>query len=298
LSISAEESDAHDGRFCWQQIVKVRPHFRLSYPYAPKSYAEKIRALYALLAALEESVSQVSDEVVSNAKLSWWIQQLFDPDYADSAHPVTRQLHRFGLISESTKGAYRDLISMTMNRMDSPPAVDEEALKGSCHKLGQKQMAVELLIQDETSEQSEITHSLCAMNGLLQLLRESSHGQLYAYGWVPLNLLARCEVSRSELQSGSKPEHTAKLIRNLAITGLSWSTGAAVTKGDEWMHQLDAGWRRRHRHWLLQTAVNERILAKLSSAKQNRQKDTIFNSGPGDAWFSWRCARQLTKRSD
>lgn len=294
MNAQAETSDEHDGQFCWQQVLRVRPLVRLSHPYAPRESSSKVLALYALCCAVEEALCQASDEIVSRTKLSWWQQQLLSSESSTSNHPITRQLHKTGLISEHSHGWLQFLLETTLDRIDVTAPKDELELKSLCESVGLSQMRLELAIQDQHPGQEELLVAACAVNGLVQLLRESSRSQTPAYGWLPLNLLARYELTRHDLQSGVSTEKAQKLLKQLHDTGTSWvASGDSDSSQPEVLTSLKGNRCKRLRHWLIQTALNIRLLGQLQATPFDQHASAFSKAGPADAWFAWRCARNL-----
>jgi len=283
----------NDLQFCWQLVMRVRPGFRLSHAYAPREYSAGLLALYAWFSALEEALCRVSDESVGRAKLLWWQQQLLGPDYGISSHPITRQLHRRGVIPTSAREHVQVMLESALHRLDAPPASDEKALRSLCQSLGFHAMCLELAIQHEENAESPVLAGACAVNGLVQLLRESSRSELPSYTWLPLKLLARHDLTRAELQSKTRSEATRLLMQQLCTLGLTWIEGKDF--GNDL--SIDASWRCRHRHWIIQTLLNVRCLKRLQRMNLQLHSQEFSTVLVGDAWLSWRTARKLSKRS-
>jgi phytoene synthase len=279
-----------DLQFCWQQVLRVRPGFRLSYTYAPKELWVRLLALYALLTAVEEALCRVSDEGVALAKLTWWQQQLLSPEYRVSAHPITRQLYRSGMITPDTQEHFRGLLASTMERLDAPAPTNENALKSLCRSVGLYPLRLELAMQDGNQEVSELFEEACAVNGLVQLLRESSRSEMPGYTWLPLNLLARYDLVRDAVQSKTRADKIQPLMEQLCAWGLSWTANRDL----DLKLRISAELRKRHRHWIIQTRLNVRKLENLRHLSIQQHGREFMTARARDAWLAWRVAREIS----
>jgi len=286
-----DKASTNDLQFCWQQVLRVRPEFRLSHAYAPEKYSAGLLALHAWFSAVEESVCRVSDETVAQAKLLWWQQQLFGSEYGNSPHPITRQLRRCEVIPSEAREHAHKLLETTRGRLDAPALPDEASLKSLCRNVGVHAMRLELAVQRENRLHGPLLETACAVNGLVQLLRESSRSLLPSYTWVPLNLLARHDVTRAELQNRAHSEATRLLMAQICAEGLAW-IGEDDFGADP---NLDPAWQLRHRHWIIQTRLNVRRLKKLRRSTLQMHSREFSSMLLGDAWLAWRTARAISK---
>lgn len=281
-----------DRQFCWQQVLRVRPGFRLSHTYAPEQHSVRLLALYALFSALEETLCRVSDESVARTKLTWWQQQLLSPEYRISVHPITRQLYQSGLITEHTREHFLGLLASTIERLDAPAPTNENAFKALCRSIGLYPLRLELAMQDGSEAESAPFEQACAVNGLVQLLRESSHSEMAAYTWLPLNLLARHDLARDELQSKTRPDRSLPMIAQLCAWGLSWIGNPDLDLG----LPIGAELRQRHRHWIIHTRLNIRKLENLQHLGVQQHAREFLTARARDAWLAWRVARKTSGR--
>ena len=287
-----DNTSSNDLQFCWQQILRVRPGFRLSHIYAPEKYSPGLLALYAWFSALEESLCGVSDEIVAQTKLIWWQQQLLGSEYRSSPHPITRQLRRCQVIHSAAREHARGLLETTMERLDMRAPSDERALRSLCRNVSVHAMRLELAMQGENNVDSPLLDAACAVNGLVQLLRESSCSMLPSYSWIPLNLLARHDLIRADLQNNTHTDASRLLMKDICTLGLAW-IGTGDFKTDVYS---DVAWRRRHRHWIIQTQMSVRRLKRLQRASLPMHRREFSATPIGDAWAAWRTARRISRR--
>jgi hypothetical protein len=263
----------------------------LFHAYAPREYSISLLALHALFCALEEALCRVSDESVAVAKLTWWHQQVLSSERSVSAHPITRQLYRSGVISGDTQKHLQGLLASTIERLDAPAPSDVESFRSLCRLVGLYPMRLELAMQGETDSGSPFINGACAVNGLVQLMRESSRSPLFSYSWLPLNLLARHGLTRDQFRSNAQPDTTGVLMQQLCELGLSWIENDALESD---LHN-NAAWWHRHRHWLIETQLNSRRLKTLQRLGLHLHNREFSSTRVGEAWLAWRVARKVRK---
>jgi len=303
MNSPAADLNETDRQFCWQQVQRIRPLFRVSYPYAPQQLSPGLLALHALFAALEETLCRASDESVSRLKLAWWQQELLGSECHASTHPITRQLQRSAAITPDVQRHLRGLLTTTFDRVDSPAPKGAVELESLCQLVGLYPMRLELAMQGERDRENESLAAVCAVNGMVQLLRESSRSHLPAYHWVPLATLAKFGLTRQdlhdELQRKSRSDRARQLMRHLCSLGLSWRRNK-IAVVEPWAKKsgFEADWRLRHRHWIIQSELNARLLKKLCRLPLCEHRRAFAATGPGDVWLAWRLARQHARGND
>jgi len=141
-----------------------------------------------------------------------------------------------------------------------------------------------------------VTHA-CVAAGLLQLLRESAKGEYRAFWWLPLNLLARCGISRSEFVGAPAQDLATDLIGMVyaGVLGVRPTEGSkedqdALAKG------LGNPHIQRHRHWKVQSVLQARLLSRLKRIHPQRHANELSKIRLVDAWCAWRVAREWAKR--
>jgi phytoene/squalene synthetase len=280
--------DQKDRQFCWDQVLRIHPLFRVTHPFIPRKYSDSTLGLYALISALEEAVCSYTDESIPRAKLAWWRQELLGPQSSHSQHPIVKQLNQnrsnWWQFEENIVG----LLDVTVERLEGNLPADVDSLKDLCERIGRYPMMLELgLAGDVGFELSELT-VISTLNGLVQLMRESSRGQETAYWWVPLSLLARHQVTCSELRALRKSDHGKALYIELHTLYREWcdsdrsrsAHGATSRKPNK-----------TQRHWQIHTAFHLRQLRE-SSAMYPQSIHKLFTQVRiGDVWFAWRNAR-------
>ncbi len=294
MKVSPHLSQQHlDEDFCWDLILRTRPNFRVSQPYAIRETSARLLALYAMFASLEDLTCRVADEQVARSKLAWWQVQLLGSEYASSAHPVTRQLRESGALAAPALDQIKSLLNSVGQRLDLATIVDETELRAMCILVARDQMKLEWSLQAAVPESDFPVERACAVMGLTQLMRESSLAVVPDYKWIPLTMLARFGVNRSDLVRHPDSESVRNLKKQLCVLGSNW----LAEKGDVRNSPLitcslpdTPG----ARHWLIQLGLCIRLLQKLPGKTRAEAHRMFSQPTVGEAWCAWRWARKLS----
>ena len=173
MSLPDTELESSDLQYCWQIVRRVQPMFLISSPYLLKKQVEGVLALFALCASIEEAFFKVTDESVARTKLTWWAEELLPSAMGNSNHPIVRQLHRSGAISPWAHGALQRWSQTSLDRICAEPPSSPTELRTLCFQVGLYPMQMELGFTSQSAENG-IPEAACAVNGLVQLLREDS----------------------------------------------------------------------------------------------------------------------------
>lgn len=282
----------NDVQFCWEQVERVRPLFRLSYVYSTVPEQARLLALYALLCALEEPLYSVSDPEVIRAKIAWFHQELLGENFETSNHPVIRLVYQSGAIPHEGFDVLHQHIDSTLNRIEPETPSDETEFRSLC-TLGTRSAAkLELYGIPPGFARDADMLSACALSGLVQLLRESSRKSSRDFTWVPLYMRARHQLSLADLERGIKSVEIESLFRDLSDTGLSWFTSKNMQELCAASSQSGLS-RNRFNHWLIQLKLQRNLLERVRELKLSQHNKVFSTVWFGGAWQTWRFARKL-----
>ena len=290
-------TDRTDRQFCWEQVLRVRPEFRLTQPYSRQ--LAWLLPLYALFSALEEGQNRSSDPFVARAKLAWWRDELLSAGYRSSEHPICRQLSESGFVLSGLEAVIEGWVKSFVDRLDALAPVDEHQLRALCVTVGLYPTLLELGTQQHPRPGSFLD-AACAVNGLVQLLRESgrSRNEMERFTWVPLTLLAHHSLSRSDLYLENQSGKSWHLFAQLAQLAESWMSPfgrwrAVIeqerSEGELWFRANGS------RHWFIQACLQKRLLGKMSTSGASHPVRVLTNPGMSDVGFVWLCARQFSQ---
>jgi phytoene synthase len=209
--------------FCWEQVLKTNRLFQVSRVFAPPAIRDRLLPLYALFSIAEQLASTHSEEQVARSKLAWWQAECLQTGISDSPHPVCRELRRCGAAGRVESRDLMNLLTSVGDRLDAPPPPDLEHLRRACAEVHQPQWRLERAVCDAGDPRRSPGEG--ARNGLLQLVRESARGGPGAYWWMPLDVLARNEVSREEIRQEPGAPKARACFDQLIAAALHWGEG-------------------------------------------------------------------------
>ncbi len=280
-------------------IHRNYPMLRICLAYVNQSLCPKLLALYGLLATIEESLYRASDPVVSSAKLAWWYEELRRARDGNSTHPLSLQLQSSGALALWPEALIERMFKLAIERVEAAGVNDENSLHQLCESLGLVHLELELALQnislpDQRANQKAVRR-LAAINGLMQLFRESYQTRQPTYYWVPLSDCGRLGIER--LQIVEKPFDTK--VRQV-FEGIVKRTLDRESRVPNlaFLKELPKSWAERSKHWLLLSMLQQRQLSllQIKLAKPGftgHTRDRWQQVRLGDGWFAWRIARQL-----
>ena len=240
------------------------------------------------LCALRQAICTIPyaslDDTVKWAKLKWWSEELLaDPD-SPTRHPVLRALKQSGARPYLTDLLLQRLISDAIMQVDAVPDSDEKAMFDRFSILGATEIQLELAL-DSAEINAQGLEYLAAASSLFRLVSRLSVNHQCEAERIPLGLLAKCNVSSTQLQQTSNPKELARIISQLCECGLVW-----FSKGMTGLEIIpDSG---ACSHLQLRLAMEERRLRVISKDPAGFLKSRKLY-GPADAWFAWRFIRRL-----
>jgi phytoene synthase len=282
-------------RFCWEQVLRTNPLFRISQLFSPPEYSPQLLALYALFASIEHLNSGISEESVARTKLEWWRAELLERDAADSNHPVVRYLHETGVAKKLPEPAVRRLLESAGARIDALAPADEEDLRSLCQAVYGPQVLLEAALEEGETALDSLSPAMLVNAGLVQLLRESRRRKENVFWWIPLNLLARFKVTRNQLDARQDSAVTQALFNQIfECTGQGAAGDVATALLDPQAGQVN---RAELVHLRLMMALQARQLGRLKALSPARYNDELSRWRVGDLLTAWKNARQLKAKS-
>ena len=287
------EQDGNVERFCWEQVLRTNPLFRISHLFAPSESSPQLLALYALFASIEHLNSGISEESVARTKLEWWRAELLERDAAESNHPVVRHLHETGAAKKLPEPAVRLLLASAGSRIDALAPADQDELRSLCQSIYRPQVFLEAALEEGDVALDSLNPAMLVNGGLVQLLRESSRRKENAFWWIPLNLLARYKVTRNQLESMQDSAVTQALFKQLfEWVGQGGTQGEVTALLDSQAGNADGTGLV---HLQLMMALQSRQLGRLQALSPARYNDELSRWRTGDLLTAWKSARRWKK---
>ena len=258
--------------------------FEFTSRFLPAGKLEPLLALYALRQAIGGIPYGPADDSVKWAKLKWWSEEIVADPGESLRHPVLRALWLSGSRENLSNALLLRLVGDAISQIDAAPDGDENAMFERQAETGATEIQLELALDDaEIAPQS--LNFLGAATSSFRLISGFSGNQLSQTARLPLSMLAKFNVSATQLEQASHRVELTQIISQLAENTRDWfSKGISALNIEP---DSSAG-----THLQLRWAMeNRRLNAILKDV--NGFLETIQRFGPADAWFAWRFLRKL-----
>ena len=269
---------------CRELVMLPGSLFEFTSRYVPADQLEALLALYALKQAISTIPYSAVDDSVKWAKLKWWSEEVVAEPGSSSRHPVLRALWLSGAREKLGSALLLRLISDAIQQIDVVPESNKEAMFERFSELGATDIELELAL-DAAEIDAQSLGFLGAATSLFRTVSSfSANNESEATG-LPLDILAKYNVSAAELEQKPYPQTLEEIIAELAGTAMDWySRGMTGLK----LSSEAGGCEHLHLRWAME---NRRLSAILKDPSGFLEVDKRF--GPSDAWFAWRFLRQL-----
>jgi phytoene/squalene synthetase len=258
--------------------------FEFTSRFLPAGKLEPLLALYALRQAIGSIPYGPADDSVKWAKLKWWSEEIVADPGESLRHPVLRALWLSGSRENLGNALVLQLVGDAISQIDAAPDADENAMFERQAETGATEIQLELALDDaEIAPQS--LKFLGAATSSFRLISSFSGNQLSQTARLPLSMLAKFNVSATQLEQASHRVELTQIISQLAENTRDWfSKGISALNIEP---DSSAG-----THLQLRWAMeNRRLNAILKDV--NGFLETVQRFGPADAWFAWRFLRKL-----
>jgi phytoene/squalene synthetase len=288
---AAVGSESNERRFCWEQVLRTNPAFRVSHVFAPSDQAGQLLPLYALFAAVEEVSAECTDDDVARRKLQWWRSECARLQAGEGDHPISRELRRTGAHRKLRRKSLEQLLDDAEQRLDAAAPSDTRELRMACLALSRPQFELELSLSGEAESADAVVNELGATSGLAQLLRESARRQSPGrYWWLPLSLLARHGVGRATIDERPNAEPVAALFAELFAGYREW--GEPPVSGGLDYRQL----RQAARHLFVVGQLQRDAVARIGAMSPRDFLPAMNRAGLPQVYQAWKAARSFNRR--
>ncbi len=284
------EISAVEINHCRELAMSPGSLFEFTSRFLQAGQLEPLLALYALKQAIGTIPQSTVDDAVKWAKLKWWSEELVADPALPSRHPILRALRLSGARARLNNTLLLSLVSDALRQLDVAPNRDENAMFDQFSATSATEIQMELAL-DKAEVDTHHLDFLAAASGLFHWISGFAPGQHAETERLPMNILAKFNVSAAQLKDKSRPEELPQIVMQLAGLGLNWfSEGLSglrilADKGPN----IGAG-----THLQLRWAMEKR---RLEGIRQDASGflDGGYRYGPKDAWFAWRFLRCVKK---
>lgn len=282
--------ETNERLFCWEQVQATNPLFRISRVFAPAGQAERLLPLYALFAVLEQLCSQWSDLDVARRTLDWWRFECQPGNIERSAHPILRELNRAKDRTALDQGALARLFDTAEARLIAFAPTDLDGLGRLCRFVAEPLYDLELGLCAGLDSFERRAPTACASNGLAQLIRESvGPGRAGRFWWLPLNLLARHGVSRTDVAERADAPAVRALFGDILGHSHEWARMPGA------QHELAPNILAPMRHFVVFSHLQACILRRLRGSRPAQYPAAFRRAGAAELFQAWKAARRVSR---
>lgn len=258
--------------------------FEFTSRFLPADKLEPLLALYALRHAVGTIPQGHADDAVKMAKLMWWSEEIVADPGSSSRHPVLRALWLSGARARLDSSLLLRLVRDALAQIDSAPDSDEKAMFERLAAAGATEIQLELALEGAEIDKQSLMF-LGAATSSFRFISGFSAKRTSGATRLPLSLLAKYNVSATQLEQGSNTADFTQIITQMAEYTLDW-----FSKGMSDLNITPAP--SAGKHLQLRWAMEIRRLKAIRQDARGLLEAGI-NFGPVDAWFAWRFLRKL-----
>ncbi len=267
--------------WCRQRLLVKGNPLTASLPFAPHEHRDAILALRAVITEVASIPGTVTEPDVALAKLDWWRRALDE----QLPHPAVRALAQTGAAERLDKARFAKLIDGIALSLENPRFEQRELAWEYFMKMGAPAARLEAGLIGGDQAESDALAVLGANGCLVRQVRDLGL-DAHANRWlVPLDIQAEFQVSRQDALQKKASGGFNGMVRQWLADGLHRSAGARQALDS------DASWR--HRHLLIQHALDHRLAVSLARRPQCILEGRMLPGQLGNSWTAWRTARRL-----
>lgn len=273
-------------QFCWQQIDAIQPLFRISHVFAPPELSERLFALYAFFSAIESVTTAAGDEAVALRKLDWWQQEMARIDRQRSAHPIVAELQGSGAAERIPRRVTEELLLNAASRLDATAPGSISEFEALCDAHGRAQVQIEMAVCGAGEGGSQSLGGLPARVGFALLLRDAAiRGNFW---WVPLDLLARHGLDRTQLLSDKHQGPAAALAKEVYA-----SDALGLKEAEKFFKDISYD-KQSYMHLYLYDILLRKRLTNLKKVSPVNYGERLARTRFADTFTAWRAARRIS----
>lgn len=280
--------ETNERRFCWEQVLKSNRLFRITHVFAPADQRSKLLPVYALFAAVEAVCTEHSDEAIARRKLDWWRSEFAQLDTRGSDHPIIRELVRTGALQSLRRDSLKQLLDDAEARLDPVAPADLDQLLQRCRNIMQPQIELELSVSVQSRPSIQPVNAVSPAGGLAQLIREAAGRRARgAFWWLPLALMARHGISRSNFEDRDWSKGASVLFKELIS---EFRDRGLFQSGPQ---RVGEGAAPASRHLYVIGQLQAHALQRLRPGRPQQMVAELNRVGVSQLYRAWRAARRF-----
>ena len=273
----------HPLDWCRQRLLVAGNPLTATLPFADPDNRDAILALRSLVAEIATGGASVSEPEVGLAKLEWWRTALRE----ENPHPALLAFRDTGASKHVQPQEFDPVIDGVAESLENPRFETTAATWRFCERVGGQAGILEVGLLEGDSELAAIFGQTGAGGYLIRIVRDLAIDARSNRWLVPLDLQADFQVSRQDVMGEKAGPAFDGLVRAML--------SQALKSGQSAMDELKPEQAWRHRHLVMQWALDRRLAGMLARRPQRILQRRVLPGHAGNVWCAWRQARRLRR---
>ncbi|MEM7053851.1 MAG: squalene/phytoene synthase family protein [Pseudomonadota bacterium] len=286
--------------WCRSRMLVPGSSLALTLPYAEQSLRNPILALRTVISEIASVPDEVSDADVARRKLDWWRQALAEM----LPHPAVLALAETGAAGAVRLTDWYTLIDAVTLEITAPRFEQVHEWHTHCEQLAGPGALLEArlveALEKSTPEPSSAQPAssadpdhaltqLAAAGYRIRSVRDLVLDARHHRWWLPLELQAEYQLTRTQVASGEGGHRFDALVRQLIADAVEQQRKAqqAIEPEVAWLH----------RHQILSATLDRRLAGMIVRKPSRIVQQRLLPAGPLASFKLWRAARNLMNDS-
>ena len=285
--------------WCRSRLLVPGSSLALTLPYAETAFRDPILALRTVITEIASVPDEVSDADVARRKLDWWRQALDET----LPHPAVLALVQTGAAKAVQLTQWHALIDAVKLEIEARRFEQVNEWHAHCERLAGPGALLEARLVEALAKtpnessnarppsDSNSDHALTQLaaagyriRSVRDLVLDARHNRW----WLPLELQAEYQLTRTQVASGEGGHRFDALVRHLIADAVEQQRNAQQEIEPE------AGWL--HRHQILSATLDRRLAGMIVRKPSRIAQQRLLPAGPLASFKLWRTARRLMNK--
>jgi phytoene synthase len=275
------DSNMSPHEYCQDRAARSGSSFYYSFLFLPQARRRAITALYAFCREVDDVVDETTDAAVARLKLAWWRTEIAAIYTGTPQHPVALALADCVTPFALPRERLEEIVDGMQMDLDRDRYPNFDALSLYCHRVAGVVGLLSAEIFGYTNPATlEYAHNLGVAFQLTNIIRDvgedSRRGRIY----LPLDELARYELSDSDIMQGRESDNFRALMNFQIARARSYYTQA--------MNKLPHADQRAQRTGLIMAAIYQRLLDEIEADGCRVLSSRMSLTPLRKLWIAWR----------
>ncbi|MFM9912417.1 MAG: presqualene diphosphate synthase HpnD [Methylophilaceae bacterium] len=245
-------------QYCQDKVAASGSSFYYSVLFLPTPRRQAITALYAFCREVDDIADECADPNTARIKLTWWRAEIVNLFEGRPQHPVSRALAPAIKDYQLDEALFNEIIDGMEMDLDQNRYADFKELHLYCYRVASVVGQLAAAIFGYTERQTlKYAHDLGLAFQLTNIIRDVGEDARRGRIYLPLDELARFNVSETDILHGHETENVRKL--------LEFQIDRAKLTYLRALGELPHADRRSQRTGLMMAAIYRTLLAEISN---------------------------------